>query len=157
MAGACIHSFITLIGTVSVTEDGDGRIDGLYLPNCNLPSMDEDETEILAEAAGQINEYLAGKRRTFDLPLHYGGTEFKVAVLDELMRIPFGEVRTYTQVAEAIGSPRAYRAVGTACAQNPIPLIIPCHRVVPMTGGVGSYAGGSSLKRRLLEHEGLEL
>ena len=157
MAGACVHSFITLIGTVSVTEDGDGRIDGLYLPNCNLPSMDEDETEILAEAAGQINEYLAGKRRTFDLPLHYGGTEFKVAVLDELMRIPFGEVRTYTQVAEAIGSPRAYRAVGTACAQNPIPLIIPCHRVVPMTGGVGSYAGGSSLKRRLLEHEGLEL
>lgn len=157
MAGACIHSFITLIGTVSVTEDGDGRINGLYLPNSNLPSMDEDETEILAEAAGQINEYLAGKRRTFDLPLHYGGTEFRVAVLDELMRIPYGEVRTYSQIAEAIGSPGAFRAVGTACAQNPIPLIIPCHRVVPMTGGVGSYAGGSSLKRRLLEHEGLEL
>lgn len=153
MAGACIHSFITLIGTVSVTEDGDGRLDGVYLPNSNLPCMDEDETDVLEEAARQINEYLAGRRRRFQLPLHYGGSTFRVAVLDEISRIPYGEVRTYAQLAEAVGSPKAFRAVGTVCAENPMPIVIPCHRVVPSSGGVGNYAGGSTLKRWLLDHE----
>lgn len=71
--------------------------------------------------------------------------------------IPYGEVRTYAEVAEMAGHPNAYRAVGTACARNPLPLIIPCHRVVPSSGGIGSYAGGSSLKRRLLELENPDL
>ena len=153
MPSPCIFSCITLIGTVSVSEDGEGRITGLYLPSSNLPCMEDRETEVLAEAAGQLNEYFSGKRRRFDLPLSYDGSGFRVSVLGALMRIPYGEVRTYAQVAEDVGSPRAYRAVGTACAENPIPIIIPCHRVVPSSGGVGSYAGGSSLKRRLLDFE----
>lgn len=153
MHGPCILSCITLIGTVSITEDGDGNVTGVYLPNSNLPCMDEAETDILLEAADQLNQYFSGKRRDFDLPLSYDGSEFRVSVLDALRDIPYGETRTYAQVAEAVGSPRAYRAVGTACAENPLPIVIPCHRVVPTTGGVGSYAGGSSMKRRLLEFE----
>ena len=153
MAGPCIFSFITLIGTVSITEDGEGGITGVYLPSSNLPSMEEGETDALLEAADQLNEYFSGKRKRFDLPLSYGGSEFRTSVLDALRRIPYGETRTYAEVAEEVGSPRAYRAVGTACAENPLPILIPCHRVVPSSGGVGSYAGGSALKRRLLDFE----
>ena len=108
---------------------------------------------MLLEAAAQLNEYFSGKRRDFDLPLSYGGTEFRTSVLDALREIPYGETRTYGEIAESIGSPRAYRAVGTACAENPLPIVIPCHRVVPSSGGIGSYAGGSSMKRRLLDFE----
>lgn len=153
MHGPCIHSFITLLGSISVSEDGEGNITALYLPNQNLPAMEEDETDVLAEAAGQVNEYLSGRRRMFDLPLALTGSDFRISVLNALSGIPYGETRTYAQVAEAVGSPRAYRAVGTACAENPVPLIIPCHRVVPSSGGVGSYAGGSAMKARLLEME----
>lgn len=153
MRGPCILSCITLIGTVSITEDGEGNITGVYLPNSNLPAMDEGETEVLLEAADQLTGYFSGKRRRFDLPLSYEGSEFRMSVLDALQDIPYGEVRTYAQVAEGIGSPRAYRAVGTACAENPIPIIIPCHRVVPSSGGIGNYTGGSAMKARLLEFE----
>lgn len=153
MRGPCIHSYITLIGTVSITDDGEGSITGVYLPNDNLPCMDEYESDVIAEAAGQINEYLSGSRRRFDVPLSYGGSEFRVAVLDAVRRIPYGEVRTYAEIAEESGSPKAFRSVGTACAENPIPIIIPCHRVLPSAGGIGRYAGGSMLKKRLLDHE----
>ena len=153
MRGPCIHSFITLIGSMSVTEDGEGRVTALYLPNQNLPAIEECETEVLSEAAGQVNEYLSGRRRSFDLPLLIDGSEFRRSVLGALVDIPYGEVRTYGQIAETVGSPRAYRAVGTACAENMIPIIIPCHRVVPSSGGVGNYAGGSALKTRLIELE----
>ena len=153
MHGPCIFSCITLIGTVSITEDGGGRITRLYLPSSNLPCMEDRETDILSEAAGQLNEYFSGKRRSFDLPLLIEGSDFRRSVLEALIDIPYGEVRTYGQIAEAVGSPRAYRAVGTACAENMIPIIIPCHRVVPSSGGVGNYAGGSSLKTRLIELE----
>ena len=153
MPGPCILSCITLIGTVNIAEDGDGNIMGVYLPNSNLPCMKDGETDVLLEAAAQLNEYFSGKRREFDLPLSYGGTEFRTSVLDALREIPYGETRTYGEIAESIGSPRAYRAVGTACAENPLPIVIPCHRVVPSSGGIGSYAGGSSMKRRLLDFE----
>ena len=153
MPGPCILSCITLIGTVNIAEDGDGNIIGVYLPNSNLPCMEDGETDVLLEAAAQLNEYFSGKRRRFDLPLSYGGTEFRTSVLDALREIPYGETRTYGEIAESIGSPRAYRAVGTACAENPLPIVIPCHRVVPSSGGIGSYAGGSSMKRRLLDFE----
>ncbi len=153
MHRSCIFSCITLIGTVSITEDGEGNITGVYLPNSNLPCMDEAETNILLEAANQLNGYFAGKRRAFDLPLSYGGSAFRVAVTEALLDIPYGEVRTYAEVAEAAGSPRAYRAVGIVCAENPLPIVVPCHRVVPSSGGIGGYTGGSALKRKLLEFE----
>ena len=153
MRGACIYSYLTLIGTVSITEDGDGNITGVYLPNDNLPSMDEFESDVISEAASQINEYLTGSRKEFDLPLSYDGTPFRKSVLEAVRDIPYGETRSYSEIADAIGSPKAFRSVGTACAENPLPIIIPCHRVLPSSGGIGSYAGGSSLKKRLLDHE----
>lgn len=153
MRDPCIFSFLTLIGTVSITEDGEGRITGVYLPNGNLPAMDERETDILDEASGQLNEYFSGRRKSFDLPLSYETTPFRKAVLDAMRGIPYGEVRTYSRLAEAAGSPRAVRAVGSACASNPLPILIPCHRVVPSSGGIGGYAYGTSMKRRLLELE----
>lgn len=153
MKGPCIFSYLTLIGTVSIAEDGDGRIIGVFLPNSNLPAMDDRETDALSEACDQINEYLSGKRRTFDLELAYGGSDFRIAVMDAIGRIPFGETRTYAQLAEDAGSPKAFRAVGTVCSENPLPIIIPCHRVVPTSGGIGNYSGGSALKKKLLDHE----
>jgi methylated-DNA-[protein]-cysteine S-methyltransferase len=153
MRGACIYSYLTLIGTVSITEDGDGNITGVYLPNDNLPSMDEFESDVISEAASQINEYLTGSRKEFELPLSYDGTPFRKSVLEAVRDIPYGETRSYSEIADAIGSPKAFRSVGTACAENPLPIIIPCHRVLPSSGGIGSYAGGSSLKKRLLDHE----
>ncbi len=153
MRGPCIFSFLTLIGTVSIAEDGDGQIIGLYLPNSNLPAMEDRETDALKEAARQVNEYLSGKRRKFDLRLSCGCTGFRASVLEALMQIPYGETRTYSEVAAMAGSPKACRAVGTACAENPLPIIIPCHRVVPSAGGIGSYAGGTAMKQRLLDLE----
>ena len=153
MAGPYMHSFLTLIGSVSIAEDGYGNVTALFLPNQNLEPMDENETEILSEAAAQVNEYLSGRRKGFDLPVAFEGTEFFSDVMDAISEIPYGEVRTYSELAVEAGHPGAFRAAGTVCANNPIPLIIPCHRVVPSSGGVGSYAGGSALKRRLLELE----
>lgn len=153
MRGACISSYITLIGTISITDDGDGNITGVYLPNANLPCMDEHESDVIAEAAGQINEYLNGSRRQFDLPMVLDGSGFTLDVLESIQGIPYGETRTYSEIAESIGSPRSFRAVGNVCARNTLPIVIPCHRVLPSAGGIGSYTGGSSLKKRLLDHE----
>ena len=157
MRGSCIASFFTLLGTVSITEDGDGMITGVYLPCSNLPPMDQCETPALKGAARQINEYLAGKRTDFDLDLRYDGSDFRSRVMEELNRIPYGEVRTYKEIAEAIGYPNSMRAVGSACRDNPLPILVPCHRVIPSTGGYGNYSGGVSIKKKLLNLEGVEL
>jgi O-6-methylguanine DNA methyltransferase len=104
-------------------------------------------------AIEQVCEYLAGKRRDFDLHLDVRGTEFQRTVWDELCRIPFGVTRSYAEVAREIGRPTAVRAVGTANGANPLPLVVPCHRVVATGGKLGGYGGGLDLKRRLLAME----
>lgn len=148
-----IFTYVTLFGKMSISEDGEGRICGLYLPCCNLPSATERETDVIAEAAAQLKDYFSGSRKTFDIPLVYDGSEFQMSVWSRIMEIPFGETVTYGQIAEDIGSPGASRAVGTACGNNNIPIFIPCHRVVPSSGGTGSYAGGKSMKNNLLKLE----
>lgn len=105
------------------------------------------------DAATQLQEYLAGRRRLFDLPLHAGGTGFQLEVWRALEMIPYGETRTYAQLAEYIGRPNAARAVGGANRANPLPIFVPCHRVVPASGGVGGYVYGEQMKRYLLELE----
>jgi methylated-DNA-[protein]-cysteine S-methyltransferase len=111
------------------------------------------------KVAEQLREYFAGARRDFDLPLAPEGTEFRRAAWDALCRIPFGETRTYGDVARDLGKPGASRAVGQANAHNPIPIIVPCHRVLASGGGLGGYLGawedgdGSHVKRWLLDHE----
>jgi methylated-DNA-[protein]-cysteine S-methyltransferase len=109
----------------------------------------------IGEIADELNEYFSGKRNHFAVPLDFSGlTPFSRAVLDATANVPFGETRTYQQIASAIGSPGASRAVGNALNKNPIPLIIPCHRILPTGKGIGKYAGGTEAKQRLLTLEG---
>jgi O-6-methylguanine DNA methyltransferase len=105
------------------------------------------------DAARQLLEYLAGKRTAFELALDLRGTPFQRAVWAELERIPYGETRSYADVARAVGSPNATRAVGAANGANPVALIVPCHRVIQSGGKLGGYGGGLELKRRLLAME----
>jgi len=102
----------------------------------------------------QLAEYLAGRRRDFDLPLETGGTEFQRLCWEALLRIPYGATRTYGEMAREIGRPAAVRAVGHANHDNPIGVIIPCHRVIGANGSLTGYAGGLDMKRVLLELEG---
>ena len=104
-------------------------------------------------AAAQIVEYLDGKRRRFDLPLDPRGTDFQRSVWRALVAIPYGETRSYADVARAIGRPQAVRAVGAANGANPLALVVPCHRVIAADGTLGGYGGGLPLKARLLAME----
>jgi len=100
----------------------------------------------------QVYEYLDGKRRMFDIDIELEGTDFQKAVWGEMLKIPYGETRTYTEIAEAICKPKAVRAVGTACGQNKLLIIVPCHRVVAKNG-LGGYALGLEMKQKLLDLE----
>ncbi len=146
-------TYVTLFGKFSISEDGDGNICGLYLPCNNLPCTIDRETDAIAEAASQLKEYLSGSRKAFDVPLSYEGSDFQTAVWKRILEIPYGKTVTYSEIASDIGSPGASRAVGTACGKNAIPVFIPCHRVVPSSGGIGSYAGGKMMKNKLLKLE----
>lgn len=106
------------------------------------------------DATQQLTQYLAGDRRIFDLPLVLYGTEFQKAVWRKLLDIPYGLTISYGRLAESIGRPKAARAVGRACGANPIPLVVPCHRVLASDGGLGGYGGGLEWKRWLLALEG---
>lgn len=108
----------------------------------------------IANAIRQIREYFAGNRSDFDLPLDLHGTPNQQLVWQGLLEIPFGKTLSYGDLAEKIGSPRAARAVGTACGRNPVPVIVPCHRVIGSTGGLHGYGGGLWRKKLLLELEG---
>lgn len=109
----------------------------------------------LDDASRQITEYFTGQRTRFDLPLDVRlTTGFRRGVLDHLPDIAYGRTQSYAQVAEAAGSPKAVRAVGTACATNPLPVVLPCHRVVRSDGSTGEYVGGAEVKHTLLALEG---
>ncbi len=101
----------------------------------------------------ELSEYANGRRMSFDMPLAFAGSEWQKAVWTELTRIPFGETRSYGQIADALGRPGAARAVGRANACNVLPVVVPCHRVVAADGTLGGFNGGLHLKERLLEHE----
>ena len=106
----------------------------------------------------QLDEYFAGERQVFELPLDIRGVpEFNRRALDELARVPFGQVTTYGRLAERIGQPRSARAVGGAMNRNPIPIVLPCHRVIGSTGSLTGYGGGLQRKQALLELEGVSL
>jgi methylated-DNA-[protein]-cysteine S-methyltransferase len=107
----------------------------------------------VTEARDQLEEYFAGRRTRFDLTLDPAGTEFQRSVWFALADIPYGRTVSYAELAATVGRPRAFRAVGQANGANPIPIILPCHRVVASGGGIGGYGGGLDLKRRLLALE----
>lgn len=109
--------------------------------------------EISERAIAQIREYFAGNRTNFNIPLAPQGTDFQQQVWKTLCNIPYGETRTYKQIAQAIGNPKAVRAVGMANNKNPIAILIPCHRVIGSNGKLVGYAGGLDIKKRLLNLE----
>jgi len=109
---------------------------------------------VLIETEKQLREYFAGQRQVFSVPLDFGGTEFQNQVWQALLSIPFGETRTYTEIARQIGKPAAVRAVGAANGRNPISIIAPCHRVLGSTGNLTGFAGGLRAKAHLLALEG---
>ena len=107
----------------------------------------------LSEATAQLEAYFAGTLHTFNLSLAPQTTPFQARVLEQLQRIPYGQTRSYGALAQSLQRPGAARAVGTACARNPLPIVIPCHRVVGQRGALTGFAGGLACKRWLLEHE----
>lgn len=111
-------------------------------------------SELVERAAAQLREYLTGDRRVFDLPLDFLGTDFQRLVWAELLTIPYGQTRSYGQVAAGIGRPKGARAVGMALGRNPLAVVVPCHRVIGGGGALTGYGGGLELKERLLRLEG---
>ena len=147
--------FETHLGYMALGEE-EGHITRLYLPNTPTPRLMPHETPLLSRAREQLLGYLAGERKEFDLPLAPQGTPFQQKVWKTLREIPWGETRSYKDIALAADCPKGFRAVGMANHRNPIPIFIPCHRVIAADGSLGGYAGGLELKKALLTIEGMQ-
>ena len=145
--------YTTSIGKIGIEAD-EQAITHLYLPNqAELLDQPLNETALIREAAIRLQVYLAGKLKQFDLPLNPRGTPFMQAVWGELQKIPYGHFCSYGDIARAVGRPKAFRAVGMANNRNPIPIFIPCHRVIGADGSLIGYGGGLDLKLHLLALE----
>jgi O-6-methylguanine DNA methyltransferase len=141
--------------SLTVAVDGDGRLVEIRFDR-RRPEGRRDAKRC-KDAASQLGEYFAGQRREFELALAPVGTEFQLKVWNALRAIPYGAIRNYADIARAIGQPGAARAVGQANGCNPLPIVIPCHRVIASDGTIGGYSGGLAIKHRLLALEGAEL
>jgi methylated-DNA-[protein]-cysteine S-methyltransferase len=151
-------------GPLAFAVDEDGALMRLHFVESDYgPVMEEDLKDegydVVADekktsgVRRELYEYANGGRKTFDVPLALSGSEWQKAVWRELTRIPFGETRSYGEIADALGRPGAARAVGSANARNVLPVVVPCHRVIAADGTLGGFNGGLHLKERLLEHE----
>ncbi len=136
--------------------DDDPKRAGIH-GDVDRPVTPADQTAldqtVLDQTAQQLDEYFAGTRQRFDVPIDGGGTDFQRAAWAGLQEIPYGETRTYGQQASAIGRPSAVRAIGAANGRNPLSIVVPCHRVIGADGSLTGFAGGIDVKRRLLDHE----
>ena len=142
---------------VMTIQENDGKISRVYLPNSEpCVNITESSSGLLEEAKNQFGEYFNGARKAFELPLSFDGCgDFYIKVYLRLLKIPYGETASYKQIAEAVDCPKGYRAVGSANNKNPLPVIIPCHRVIGGGGKPVGYAGGIDLKIKLLGLEKL--
>lgn len=131
----------------------DDALTGCRWISPSADNIESIENPIISEAIREIKEYLAGLRKEFNVPIRPQGTLFRMKVWEELQRIPYGETVTYGELARRIGNPNATRAVANACGANPLPILIPCHRVVASGGKTGGYTGGLDIKLTLLELE----
>lgn len=168
------YYYDTFLGRIEITENGEaitglcffGRKNSLQKTALEAAQHTEEveagmkgdlvvlcETPLLKRAGTQLMEYLAGERKEFDLPLAFEGTEFQQAVWKALLAIPYGQTRSYGQIAAVIGKPKACRAVGMANNRNPIAIIVPCHRVIGANGGLVGYGSGLDIKEKLLNLE----
>ena len=140
------------IGKIEIIEENE-KITELNIYNEKKNNIIEKDTKLLLETQKQLKEYFEGKRTKFEIPLNPKGTEFMKKVWKELLKIPYGEVRTYKEIAEKVGNSKASRAVGMANNKNPIPIIIPCHRVIGSNNKLVGYALGLDMKKYLLDLE----
>lgn len=147
--------YLSPVGRLALIGEGD-TLTGVALPGYPVPLITPRETPVLREAGRQLEAYFAGKLREFDLPLHLEGSPFRMKVWKELQRIPYGQAISYGELARRIGQPTAARAVGGANHNNPIAIIVPCHRVIAADGTIGGYGGGLDCKQHLLALEGIE-
>jgi methylated-DNA-[protein]-cysteine S-methyltransferase len=147
-----MHSVDTPIGTVWLDADADGLRSLAF----HGPAGARSEEPLLAEAEAQLLAYFAGELRSFELPLAAHGTEFQERVWSAVAAIQYGTTTTYSALAAALGRPSAWRAVGAANGRNPLPIIVPCHRVVGAAGSLTGYGGGLERKRALLDLEAAE-
>ena len=147
-------TYDTVLGSVTFFEE-DGALLAITT-HCPYEGI-EQETALIKEANRQLSEYLKGERKAFDLPLNPKGTDFQKRVWRALCDIPYGETRSYKQIAEAIGNPKAVRAVGMANNRNPITIVVPCHRVIGADGKLVGYGGGLEMKEFLLRLESRSL
>lgn len=147
-----IFFYDTPIGKIGIAEE-DGALTRLSFLTEPPAGTALEETPLIARCKAELGEYFAGQRKDFDLPLCPKGTDFQQRVWAALREIPYGETRTYGEIAAAVGNPKAARAVGMANNRNPIAVIVPCHRVVGSGGKLVGYAGGLDKKEFLLELE----
>jgi methylated-DNA-[protein]-cysteine S-methyltransferase len=143
------------LGTLKLVS-AEGRVVRIEFPGAHSEDAgrESDSDPALRACSNQLSAYFAGGRRTFELPLGATGTAFQHSVWQALQAIPYGEVRSYRAIAETIGKPRAVRAVGAANGRNPLPIVVPCHRVIGSDGSLTGFAGGLAAKRCLLALEG---
>ncbi|MDO5337768.1 MAG: methylated-DNA--[protein]-cysteine S-methyltransferase [Eubacteriales bacterium] len=147
-----IWFYDTQIGKIGIAEDGEG----ITQVSLNSPPDSEAElreTSLIRTAYEELEEYFQGKRKSFDIRLHLEGTEFQKKVWQALTEIPYGETRSYQDIARAVGNPKGCRAVGMANNRNPVMILVPCHRVIGKNGKMVGYGGGISVKEALLRLE----
>ena len=152
------QKFSSPIGWIHIVAD-DNSLRSITF-DCNWESVNKtvddikpEHNAITKQTQFQLQEYLAGKRKKFDLPIRFRGTEFQQQTWQTLLSIPYGETRSYSEQAQLIGNPRAVRAVGRANGMNPIAIVVPCHRVIGKSGKLTGYAGGLDIKQFLLDLE----
>lgn len=147
------YTFPSPIGSLTLCEQNNAIVKLAFDNESTVLTAQEAETGLLKNAAKQLDEYFAGIRTAFDLPLHPNGTEFQRSVWSALTNISYGQTKTYGAIAREIMNPNAARAVGNANNRNPIPIIIPCHRVIGASGDLVGYGGGLQRKQFLIDVE----
>lgn len=152
---------VTPIGPLTAVIDAAGAVTELWTYDCEERLLAKGaytrDSAALEGVNRQLQEYVDGERRSFDLTIEPKGSEFQLRVWRQLLKVPYGETRSYGQLAAILGHPNSSRAVGRANGTNPISIIIPCHRVIGADGALTGYGGGLPMKRRLLELEGVHL
>ncbi|MGI6219780.1 MAG: methylated-DNA--[protein]-cysteine S-methyltransferase [Bacteroidaceae bacterium] len=146
------YSYETAIGRLTIVAD-ETTIIRISLNEVDNTDSALQETSLIARTYKEIEEYLRGERKEFDIPITLSGTPFQLQVWKELQNIPYGETCSYTEIAERVGHKGSCRAIGNANRHNPILLLVPCHRVIAQDGSLAGYAGGSHVKRKLLKME----
>lgn len=147
-----IYFYETKVGLIGIKEREE-KIREIYFSKEVPENLELKETPLIKETIKELEEYLDGKRKSFNIPFDPKGTEFQISVWNELLKIPYGETCSYGEIAKRIDNPKASRAIGMANNRNPISIIIPCHRVIGSSGKLVGYGGGLDIKEKLLNLE----